>query len=124
MRIAVGAGLLIGYWLLMTRVNAGFGAGNLSPDGNLAAVIDRKIMYEHLWVKHRWDPEGLLSTLPAIATCLLGVFAGVWLKGSHHSGHGGPQRKAAAMLVAGIAGLAVGKLWGLVFPINKNLWTS
>ena len=61
---AITAGLLIGYWLLMTRA-PGF---DLTPDGNLAAWLDRKIMYEHLWVEHRWDPEGLLSTLPAIAT--------------------------------------------------------
>ena len=111
----ITATLLIGYWLLMTQV-PGF---DLTPDGNLAAFVDKKVMYEHLWVKHRWDPEGLLSTLPAIATCLLGVFAGVWIKGGEMA-----QRKQAGMLVAGIAGLAAGQVWGLVFPINKNLWTS
>jgi predicted acyltransferase len=126
--VAITAGLLIGYWLLMTRV-PGF---DLTPDGNLAAWLDRKIMYEHLWVEHRWDPEGLLSTLPAIATTLLGVFTGVWLKKPHHpstslragSGHEGTRRKAGGMLVAGTVGLAVGELWNLAFPINKNLWTS
>jgi predicted acyltransferase len=117
---AITAGLLIGYWLLMTRV-PGF---DLTPDGNLAAWLDRKIMYEHLWVEHRWDPEGLLSTLPAIATTLLGVFTGVWLKKLHHKGHEGTRRKAGGMLAAGTVGLAVGELWNLAFPINKNLWTS
>ena len=107
--------LLVGYWLLMTRT-PGF---DLTPDGNLAAWIDRHVMYEHLWVAHQWDPEGLLSTLPAIGTTLLGVFAGVWLK-SHRS----TSDKAKGMLAAGIVGLIVGELWGLVFPINKNLWTS
>jgi predicted acyltransferase len=114
----ITAGLLIGYWLLMTRV-PGF---DLTPDGNLAAWVDKKVMYEHLWVKHRWDPEGLLSTLPAIATCLLGVFTGMWLKGgARDKGHG---TRARGMLVAGIVGLGAGELWSLIFPINKNLWTS
>ncbi len=116
----ITAGLLVGYWLLMTRV-PGF---DLTMDGNLAAWLDKKVMYEHLWVAHRFDPEGILSTLPAIATCLLGVFGGVWLKNPHHGGHRGTQRKAVGMFVAGIVGLVAGKLWGLVFPINKNLWTS
>ena len=119
MRIAVGAGLLVAYWLLMTRVNAGFGAGNLSPDGNLAAVIDRRIMYEHLWVKHRWDPEGLLSTLPAIVTCILGVFTGEWLRKPVSA-----ERKAQGMVVAGAVLMALGAAWNVWFPINKNLWTS
>jgi predicted acyltransferase len=113
----ITAGLLIGYWLLMTRV-PGF---DLTPDGNLAAFVDKKVMYEHLWVKHRWDPEGLLSTLPAIATCLLGVFTGAWLKSDQSNG---TKSKFAGMMVAGGVGIAVGELWGLVFPINKNLWTS
>lgn len=113
---AVTAGLLIGYWLLMTRV-PGF---DLTPDGNLAAWLDRKIMYEHLWVNHRWDPEGLLSSLPAIATTLLGVFAGVWLR----SGTNPKSEKVRGMLLAGAAGLAIGELWNQAFPINKNLWTS
>ena len=114
---AITAGLLVGYWLLMTRT-PGF---DLTMDGNLVGWLDRKVMYEHLWVAHRFDPEGILSTLPAIATCLLGVFCGVWLKDPHHEG---TRRKILGMLVVGVIGLALGKLWGLVFPINKNLWTS
>ena len=115
---AITAGLLVGYWLLMTRV-PGF---DLTMDGNLAAWLDKKVMYEHLWVSHRFDPEGILSTLPAIATCLLGVFCGVWIKARDKAQ--GARDKAVGMLVAGVAGLALGKLWGLAFPINKNLWTS
>ncbi len=116
----ITAGLLVGYWLLMTRV-PGF---DLTMDGNLAAWLDKKVMYNHLWVAHRFDPEGILSTLPAIATCLLGVFCGVWLKADNRKGREGTQRRIAGMLVAGAIGLALGKLWGLAFPINKNLWTS
>ena len=121
----ITAVLLVGYWVLMTRV-PGF---DLTPDGNLAAFVDKKIMYEHLWVKHQWDPEGLLSTLPAIATCLLGVFAGVWLKLSPWKNKAGkiwgtPGQKAAGMFLAGVVGMCGGKLWDAIFPINKNLWTS
>lgn len=115
----VTVGLLVGYWLLMTRMS-GF---DLTPDGNLAAWLDRKVMYEHLWVKHRWDPEGILSTLPAIATCLIGVFTGVFLRGARDVGRGS-QKTSTRLIAVGVVGLIVGKLWGLAFPINKNLWTS
>lgn len=119
-RLATAVVLLGIYWAAMTLIPVpGFGAGNLSPDGNLAAFIDRKLLYEHLWVTHRWDPEGLLSTLPAVATCLFGMLTGQWLRSARSA-----KRKVLAMLGAGIAGLAVGKLWHLSFPINKSLWTS
>jgi len=118
-RMAAVAALLFGYWALMTLVPVpGFGAGRLDQDGNLAAYLDRAIMGGHLW-KPTWDPEGLLSTLPAIATVLLGGFAGQWLRLSPSK-----LRKVLGLLVAGAAGLALGELWGLLFPINKNLWTS
>ncbi len=113
----ITAVLLVGYWLLMTRV-PGF---DLTMDGNLAAWLDKKVMYEHLWVAHRFDPEGILSTLPAIATCLLGVFCGQHLQ---RKGRKGSQRISVEMFIAGVIGLVAGKAWGLVFPINKNLWTS
>ena len=74
-RVAIAAVLLVGYWLVMTHV-PGF---DLTMDGNLAGAIDRKLLYNHLWVAHRFDPEGLLSTLPAVVTTLIGVFTGEWL---------------------------------------------
>jgi predicted acyltransferase len=118
-RIAVVAALLLGYWALMTLVPVpGYGAGHLDPEGNLAAYIDRALMSGHLW-KPRWDPEGWLSTLPAIATALLGGFAGKWLSSSATA-----SKKILGLVLGGVAGLAVGKLWNLWFPINKNLWTS
>lgn len=113
--IATTIALLVAYWLVMTRVH-GF---DLSPDGSLASWLDRKLMYEHLWVKHRWDPEGLLSTVPAIASALLGVFTGDWLRSERTA-----RVKMLWMLAVGTIGLAVGESWGLWFPINKNLWTS
>ncbi|MEP6995300.1 MAG: heparan-alpha-glucosaminide N-acetyltransferase domain-containing protein [Acidobacteriota bacterium] len=106
-----GGLLLLGYWALMS-------SGPLDPQGNLAARIDRAVFGVHTW-KPGWDPEGLLSTLPAIATTLLGAVAGERLR------TGAPMsRKLGALLIAGIAAVAAGLLWGRVFPINKNLWTS
>lgn len=113
------AALLLGYWAVMMLVPVpGVGAGDLSPDGNLAAHIDRILMPGRLW-SGSWDPEGLLSTFPAIATCLLGIFCGERL----HSGRPGRQL-AREMWAAGTAMVALGLAWDLLFPINKNLWTS
>jgi predicted acyltransferase len=111
--------LCVVYWLVMTLVPAPGGvAGDLSPEGNVGAWLDRTLMSGHLW-KPRWDPEGLLSTMPAIGTALLGIVAGLWI-GSPET----PERKVTGLVIAGIAGIAAGYLWNTVFPINKNLWTS
>jgi predicted acyltransferase len=119
--LATGA-LLLGYWALMTLVPVpGSGAGVLEPGRDLGAYIDRMIFgTSHLWSQARtWDPEGLLSTLPAIATVLLGVFTGDWLRS-----HRPETEKLRGLLAAGAIAIAAGLLWGLVFPINKPLWTS
>lgn len=119
-RAVWAAGLLLGYWAVMTLVPVpGYGAGDLSPDGNLAAYLDRLLMGGHLY-RDTWDPEGLLSTVPAVATTLLGIFTGEWLV----RGKPAAPAKARGMLAAGVALAAAGLAWGLVFPINKNLWTS
>ena len=111
--------LLIGYFLLMKFVPVpGFGAGDLSPDANLAAYLDRLTLYNHLYVKYRYDPEGILSTIPAVVTCLLGVFTGEWMRGKQ------PRAVVHGLLVGAAVGLTLGKLWSIWFPINKNLWTS
>lgn len=118
-RVAAIAALLVGYWALMTYVPVpGYGIGRLDPDGNLAAYVDRWLMLGHLW-KPTWDPEGVLSTLPAIATTLLGALAGEWLRTDRAS-----TRKAAGLIAMGAAGLAAGQILHPWFPINKNLWTS
>ena len=122
-RAGIAAGLLIGYWLLMTRA-PGF---DLTMDGNLAGFVDRKLLYEHLWIAHRFDPEGLLSTFPAIVTTLIGVFTGEWLSqesGVRSQESGGQVRKVQGMVVAGGVLMVAGEVWGRWFPINKNLWTS
>ena len=115
------AALTLGYWGVMMLLPAPGGvAGDLTPDGNLGAYLDRTIFGAHLWSQSKtWDPEGLLSTVPAIATTLLGGMAGLWL-GSRASG----ARKAMGLLAAGIIAISIGLAWSLVFPLNKALWTS
>lgn len=118
-RAAWAAALLLGYWALMTLVPVpGHGAGDLSPEGNLAAWLDRLLMGGHLY-QGTWDPEGLLSSLPAVATSLLGIHTGEWLLS--------PRPREAlfrGMVAAGAVLTAAGLAWGIFFPINKNLWTS
>lgn len=119
-RIAWVVFLLIGYWLMLLLIPVpGFGAGDLTAEGNFAAYIDRLFLPGKL---HRtvYDPEGLLSTVPAIATALLGIFTGEFLRLQQYT----KQKKAFYLLIAGGALVLVGWLWGLVLPINKNLWTG
>jgi predicted acyltransferase len=113
--------LLIGYWLLMTIVPVpGIGYPNLDPGTNLAAWVDNALLQGHLWKQTKvWDPEGILSTLPAIATGLSGVLTGQWLKSQRE-----PAHKVVWLFVAGNAALLTGLIWNWVFPINKALWTS
>jgi predicted acyltransferase len=121
-RIAITAALLLGYWALLTLVPVpGSGAGVLEPGRDLGAFVDRAVFgTSHLWAASRtWDPEGLLSTLPAIATTITGILAGEWIRSDRQ-----PIEKTAGMLIAGNVALAVGLAWGAVFPINKSLWTS
>ena len=124
-KAAVALTCLVGYWALMRFVPVpGFGVPTHDviinhPDGNLTAWLDRALFApQHLYQRVR-DPEGLLSTLPAIATTLFGVLTGQWLRTSHT-----PQRKAAGIAVAGVVSVAAGLLWNPWFPINKKLWTS
>ena len=104
------AGLLPCYWALLS-------SGPLDPQSNLAARVDRAVFGVHTW-KPGFDPEGLLSTLPAIATVLLGTLAGEVLR------RGDSRRAATRLAVFGAAATAAGLAWGRVFPINKTLWTS
>jgi len=118
--IAAVVALLVGYWALMTFVPIpGIGAGSFAPDANLANWIDLNYLPGRLWDVTR-DPEGLLSTLPAIATCLLGVFAGLWLRDPRI----GTRQKTLGLMAAGGVLLAGGYLWALQFPIVKAIWTS
>lgn len=116
-------GLLAVYWALMTFVPVpGVGYANLEKETNLGAWLDRSILGEiHLWKAAKtWDPEGILSTIPAIATGLFGVLVGIYLKRKDIE----PATKIAWLFCAGLAAAILGLLWDLQFPINKSLWTS
>jgi len=116
------AALLLLYWGLMTLVPVpGYGVASLEPEANLGAWFDRLLLgTEHLWSQSRtWDPEGLLSTLPAIGTGMLGIFAGNWLRADTSA-----YRKVNGLLVAGVLLIVLGQVWGMAFPINKKIWTS
>ena len=119
--VACSVVLLAGYWALMKLVPVpGYGRGHLDPNGNLGAYLDRKLMGGHLWDQSvTWDPEGLLGTLPATATALLGILTGEWLRSSRSG-----ARKAVGLAVVGVIGMIAGRLLSPLFPINKNLWTS
>jgi predicted acyltransferase len=111
--------ILVGYWAAMMLIPVpGVGAGVLTPEGNLASFIDRALLGAHL-AHPMWESEGLLSTIPAVATALGGVFAGDWLTRTGRARH-----RSASLWLIGVAVAAIGLLWGRVFPINKSLWTS
>lgn len=114
------AGLLIGYWLLLALNSApGFPRGDLTMQGNFASYIDRSIIPGRLYLVIH-DPEGLVSTIPAIGTGLMGILTGNLLRNSPLS----PSAKAVRMAIAGAVSVALSLVWNFVFPINKNLWTS
>lgn len=116
------AGILLGYWAIMSFGHApGFTPGDLTMEGNFASYVDRLLLPGKLH-KGIHDPEGLLAVLPAIGNALLGILAGLWLRRSVEEVSG--DRKAAGLAIAGVVLLAAGGLWSLVFPLNKNLWTS
>jgi len=114
--------ILLGYWAIMMLIPVpGYGAGVLTPEGNLGAYVDRLFLPGKL---HRvvYDPEGILSTIPAIATALLGVFTGQFLR--LKSDRWTLPKKGIMLALAGVICLIIGLLWDIVFPINKNMWTS
>ena len=115
----IAAALLLSYWALMVLVAVpGFGAGDLSMEGNLAAYVDRAVLGRHTW-KPQYDPEGILSTIPAVATTLGGVLTGQWLRSRRAE-----LEKVAGMFAVGAGLVAAGWAWGFWFPVNKALWTS
>ncbi len=117
---ATCACLLLAYWALMTFVPVpGIGAGHFEEGRNLANWIDRMYLPGRKYDGDH-DPEGYLSTIPAVASCLLGVLGGIWLRASRVS----PERRAAVLAAAGAALLVLGLAWGVQFPIVKKIWTS
>jgi predicted acyltransferase len=126
-QITIVVSILIGYWMLMTLVPVP-GTGTIGallldrPETTLAAWSDRLILgTNHIWSGSKtWDPEGPLSTIPAIATAMLGVFAGRWLTDKQRT----LQERVIGLYGVGCVGMFAGKLWSWAFPINKGIWTS
>ena len=119
---AIWAGILLAvYWVLMELVPVpGIGAGVLEKGKDLGSYIDRLVLGGHLWgMSKTWDPEGLLSTIPAISTTLFGVLTGQWLISKRS-----PLGKTVGMFFMGTLALFVGLVMNIWFPINKALWTS
>jgi predicted acyltransferase len=119
-QVIATAVILLGYWAIMAFVPVpGYGAGVYTPEGNLAAYIDQRFLPKPFCCYVFGDNEGLISMIPAIATCMLGVLAGHWLRSARS-----PSRKTVGLALAGIASLAVALVWSLRFPIVKNIWSS
>jgi predicted acyltransferase len=134
-QVVLAASILVGYWAAMTRLIGPEGlAPNLEMQTNLAAQLDRVLLVPHVWSATKtWDPEGVLSTLPAIATTLLGLLCGEWLRSSRTRAGAGPRSLSSTtlgLLLGGLVLTALGVLWGeaapswLLFPVNKGIWTS
>ena len=118
-QVWIGALALIGYWLAMTLIpTPGLGKVSLEPGANLAAWVDAQFLPGKKW-QGTWDPEGLLSTIPAIVTGITGLLAGRLLFGRLS-----PNEKSNYLMAWGVLFVIGGYLWGLIFPINKNLWSS
>jgi predicted acyltransferase len=122
-RVWIFASCLIGYFLIMTCIPVpGVGYANLNPETNLGAWLDRLVFgTNHLWTESKvWDPEGILGTIPSIATGLFGIRVGSWLKNKSVE----DKTKLIWMFVYGMLAVVIALFWDFVFPINKKLWTS
>jgi predicted acyltransferase len=126
-QLAILVAILVGYWIAMTLIPVP-GTGTIGyfvldqPEHTLAAWFDRLILgANHIWSSTKtWDPEGPLSTIPAVATAMLGVLAGRWITRKEKP----LIERVAGLYGAGSLGILLGLLWSWIFPINKNLWTS
>jgi predicted acyltransferase len=120
--VILSAVILIGYWILLSLVvapDAPYGYSTFSMEGSIVGYVDRLLLPGRLHLEIH-DPEGLLSTLPAIVTAMSGIFTGEYVRSSSSTVY----RKCSVMLVVALLLLLVGYIWDYVFPINKNLWTS
>ena len=118
-QIGIILAILLGYWVLMTAVPVpGIGPANLSPETNLAAWLDQTLLDGFLR-NPRSDPQGVLSTLPAICIGLIGLLAGQWLQRDLS-----PEKKTQGFMGAGIGLVLIGWIWDFKFPILRDVWTS
>lgn len=117
----ITGGILVIYAALMSLVPVpGVGYANYEPTTNLAAYFDNLLLGGHLWSASKvWDPEGILSTLPAIGTAMLGIFTGNLLRSDKDS-----KEKTVLMYVWGSVLMLAGWIWSFWFPLNKSIWTS
>jgi predicted acyltransferase len=112
--------ILVGYFLIMTQLPMNGELPVLTRGSDWSAVIDMKVLTKaHTW-KNNYDPEGILSTIPAIATTIMGMFLGMTILNKSKS-HGD---KLKFFIIIGVISLIIGYLWSLIFPLNKALWTS
>lgn len=120
-QLRVAVVLLVAYYLMMTLIPVpGVSPPSLEPETNLGAWLDRALLDGHLWAQSKtWDPEGILSTVPAIATAILGMLAGKII-----SREESPLEKIVWLFFVGCVLIVIGLGWGMLFPINKSLWTS
>lgn len=120
-RAAIAAAILLGYGVLLQFVQAPDmpDAGILTREGNIVGYIDRIVMPSHIYYKNVFDPEGLLSTLPAVVTAMLGMFAGELVRSDRYSG----GRKALCLAAGAVALLVLTLCVSPLQPINKMLWT-
>ena len=120
-QLLVSISVLMLYWLIMTLVPVpGIGVSSLESETNLSAWLDYKLLTNHLWKYTKtWDPEGILSTLPALISGLIGVLAGSWLKSDSEQ-----KDKVIRLFVVGNSLIVIALVWDMIFPINKSLWTS
>ncbi len=121
-QLLVAVGLLLAYWVILALIPApGFEITNLEKGTNLAAWVDSALLKGHMWeVTKTWDPEGILSTIPAIATGIIGLLIGQLLNNNRLV----KFQKAQQIFLIGLALTILGLLWNIVFPLNKALWTS
>lgn len=118
---AWAVGLMLIYWAVMQWYPVpGVGAGSYEKGANFSAWLDNILLHGHMWSQTKtWDPEGVFSTLPAISTTLFGVLTGQLIRQNKPA-----IKKVGAMLLWGVAAIAIGWLWSFFLPINKSLWTS
>jgi predicted acyltransferase len=120
-QISIVAILLLGYWAIMTLIPVpGIGYANLDKGTNLAGWIDNLLLENHLWATSKtWDPEGILSTIPAIANGIVGLLVGQILNQNLNK-----NNKTVKLLIIGLVLVILGLIWDTFFPMNKSLWTS
>lgn len=118
--LGIFVSILIGYWLIMTQIPVNGMPPLLTKESNLGSVVDLNVLgVDHMW-KTLYDPEGILSTIPSVATTIFGMFLGMILLKKDIA----PKKKFQYFLIIGLVALAIGYAWSTVFPLNKALWTS